>query len=282
MWKCSSGLSKCILYGSNFLIFIIAAAAIGVSLYVFHEEAAKALTKVSLLTVIAIVSAGMMLFSILGCCAVRSPPQKKCSRFCYLLLLLVLLLAETIVAGLILGESKALKVAKDHNFDIKSVTEKKAVDAMHFLHDQLQDFYVREGCSGGSANSTKIPIGFAPITCKSNSDGVNDAIRTIFENNTISTDVELKGYVTCRSDPAYIKQGHKDFTEAFCGSQANIVHLAQKYASYLMWFPVGLAILTLLLLICTICVIAQKNKERQRQIQFSHSNEPLRRVQMAA
>jgi hypothetical protein len=179
----------------------------------------------------------------------------------------VLFLAEFIVGGLVYNVCNALQVAKDHNFDIQGDVGKASRSVRNFLHDQLDDFYDHQDCQGGAANSSSIPIGFAKITCKSSSSV--DVINAVFKDQVINDATALNTYNLCTLDTAYTPSGEKpsDFTEAFCGSQSNIVNLAQKYSNYLMWFPVGLGVLTLVLLIATICMISQKNRQRVEILQ---------------
>jgi hypothetical protein len=275
---CCSGLSRCILLVSNTLVFLLGAGACAVSIYVFRDEVGKSLTRQNMLVVVGSASVIVMLFSLLGCRAAFSPPAKRCSRCIYLTLLLVLFFVEFITAGLIFNMRNSLEVAKEHNFDITKSANKAAATSMHLLYLSLHDYYVHQGCHGGGANSTTIPIGFSKITC--NGKGVNEAVAVIFANPEVVSETQLKGYETCRQNPDYTKEKPTEFTEAFCGSQENIASLAQKYEGYIMWFPIALAALTLLLLICMICVIADQRKRRRQEL--SDAREPFRRVQMAA
>jgi hypothetical protein len=261
MGRCVAGVSQCVLLVSNTLIFLVAGGSLGVCIYLFHDEVASSLTNINILTLAAIISVPIMLFALLGCKTAHNPPVKKCSRCLYLSILLILFLAEFIIGGLVYNVSNSLQLAKDHNFDIQGDANKAARTAVHFLHDQLDNFYDREDCQGGAANGTSIPIGFEPILCKSSANV--DTISAIFKNHVIRDSSALYMYTNCTSDPAYTPVGEKpsDFTQAFCGSQSNIVSLAQKYSNYLMWFPIGLGVLTFLLLIATICIIGQKNKQ---------------------
>jgi hypothetical protein len=278
MARCSEGTSKCILLTSNTLIFLIAGASLGVTLYIFFDIAAKSLTKGSLLTVIAIVSVALMLFAMLGCKAALTPPSKKCSKCMYLTILLVFFLAEFVVAGYIFNLGHALDVAKDKGFNVTSEVNKAAEDALVFLHDSLNDLYKDEQCKGGGAtNNEKIPFGFNAITCKTQK--VDDAFKQIFQSNRVINETEdYDIYTNCTADPKFKKEGSADFTQAFCGSEAHIVSLATEYARYIKWFPVALAALTFVLLVATICLIAQRQQRSQRQVRLHQGDQ---RLQMA-
>jgi ABC-type multidrug transport system fused ATPase/permease subunit len=262
MGRCIAGVSQGVLLVSNTLLFLIAAGSLGLCIYLFHDEVASSLTKVSILTIAAIISVPMMLFAFLGCKTAYNPPEKRCSRCLYLTILMILFLAEFIIGGLVYNVSNALQVAKDHNFDIQGDANKAARTVLHFLHDQLDEVYDKGHCQGGSANSSQIPIEFEKISC--NSASRSDAINTIFKHDVIRDTSKFYSYTNCTSDSAYTPSGEKpsDFTQAFCGSQANVASLAQKYSSYLMWFPIGLGILTLVLLIATVCIIGHKHRQR--------------------
>lgn len=277
MGRCTKGTSQCVLLVTNTLIFLAAAGALGVTIYIFMDAVAKAVVKFNLLTVIGIVSVALMMFAILGCRTALNPPQKKASKCVYLTILLVLFLAEFVAAGYVFNIKNALQVAKDHNFDIKSGVDKATVDVLHFLHDQLDDLYTNEHCQGGAAGGTVVPFNFTKVTCKDQKAG--DAIHTILQPLAITTPVELKSFKDCTTDSAYA-QPATAFTQAFCGSEANVVSLAHKYAKYLIWFPVLLAGLTFILLIATICLIAQKNSRRAQQVRLAHGQVPLHRVQL--
>lgn len=280
MGKCTAGCSKTILLFANTLIFIIAAGALGVVAYIFFDEVGKALTKVSLLTVVGIVSLSLMVFALLGCKAAVTPPQRKCSKCMYLTILLVLFLAEFAAAGVIFNVKNSLQVLKDHHFDVESDVDKATVSTLHFLHDQLNDFYNDQNCSGGAASLNKsLPLSFTAVQCPSKP--AEDAFHAILQDK-IDTAKAYATYEKCYKDPAFTPAGKapSDFTQAFCGSEANIVSLAQKYDRYLVWFPVALAGLTLLLLIATICLIAQKDQDRRRRVRLQGGVQPIH-AQMA-
>lgn len=278
-FKCRKGTSQCILLSTSTLIFLIAAAAMGVSIWIYLDAVAKSVTRVSLLTVIGIVSLALMMFAVMGCKAAVTPPQKKCSRCMYLTVLLVLFLAEFIAAGYVFNLGHALDVAKEKGFDIRgNVTtkvDKAAEDALTFLHDQLNDLYIDESCTGGAARSIPggtLPIHFNEVTCKKK--GAQDAFHALFKGAAIETQLALETYTNCTADPKFSKS-NKDFTQSFCGSEVHIVSLARKYARYLVWFPVALAGLTFILLVATICLIAAKNKERRQHIRLMDGREPF-------
>lgn len=273
------GFSRCILFTANTLIFLLAAGAMGVTGYIFSNVAAKAVTKMSLLTVVAIVSVALMLFALIGCKAAVTPPQRKCSKCCYLTILLVLFLAEFVAAGYIFNLDHALEKARDKGFDIQGNATKAAEDAVVFLHDQLEDLYKDEGCTGGGADASKLPFGFTEVHCKTQA--VDDAFRTILTAEKVTTDNQLQTYRKCTTDEKFTPSGSpSNFTQAFCGSESNIVSLAHKYTKYLVWFPVLLAGLTFILLVATLCLLAQKQQQLQRQIRVERGQEPLHRVQM--
>lgn len=264
----AKGLSKCILWTTNTLIFLIAGGALGVSMYLFFDAVAKSLTKVSLLTVIGIVSVALMLFSMLGCKAASTPPEKKCSKCMYLTILLVLFLAEFVAAGYVFNLGHALQVAQDKGFDVEGNVTQASENAVVFLHDQLESLYTDEKCTGGAATGTKIPFNFTKVQCATQP--VSDTFHTLLTAETVSTEEQQKTFTHCTTDAKFTPAGSNpsDFTQAFCGSEANIVSLAHKYAQYLVWFPALLAGLTFILLVATICLIAQKQQERQRQIRM--------------
>jgi len=276
MGRCTKGTSQCVLLVTNTLIFLCAAGALGVTIYIFNDVLAKSLSKVNLLTVVAIFSVALMLFAMLGCRTATSPPKKKCSKCIYLTLLLVLFLAEFVAAGYIFNISNALQVAKDHHFDVKSNVDKAATQALHFLHDQLDELYNQESCKGGAATGTQTPFHFTKVVCKTQA--VNVAFRALLTDPTVATPSDLDSYKKCTVDKAYT-QPASAFTQAFCGSEANIVTLAHRYSRYLVWFPVVLAGLTFVLLISTICLMAQKNQ--RRQVLLNQGQQPINRVQMS-
>jgi len=280
MGRCTKGSSQCVLLVTNTLIFIISGAALGVTIYIFLDAVAKSLTKVNLLTVVGVASIALMIFAILGCCAALTPPQKKCSKCCYLTILLVLFLAEFVAAGYVFNLGHALEVANDKGFNVQGGVDKAAEDAVVFLHDQLESLYNDEHCQGGSAKGSALPLNFTKVTC--NNQKVTDAFKTILQDPSITTKQELSSYNNCTTDTRMSSSGKpNDFTQAFCGSETHIVSLARKYSKYLVWFPVALAGLTFILLVSTICLIAQKNQQRHQQIRLQRGQEPLHRVQMA-
>jgi hypothetical protein len=279
MGRCAQGTSQCVLLVTNTLIFLCAAGALGVTIYMFNNVLAKSLSKVNLLTIVGIFSVALMLFAMLGCRTATSPPKKKCSKCIYLTLLLVLFLGEFVAAGYIFNISNALQVAKDHHFDVTSHVDEAATKALHFLHDQLDDLYNQESCRGGAATGTQTPFNFTKVVCETQS--ANDAFNTLLTDPTVATQSDFKSYKKCTVDKAYT-QPASAFTQAFCGSQANIVTLAHRYSRYLVWFPVVLAGLTFILLVSTICLMAQKNQQHQRrQVQLNQGQQPINRVQMS-
>jgi hypothetical protein len=191
---------------------------------------------------------------------------------------MLLFIAEFIAAGLIFNVANSLEVAKEHNFDVKSDVDKAAQSAVNFLYDELSDLYGQEGCTGGAALGEKLPFNFSVVTCKSQP--VTDAFHVLLQDPSVATQKELETYKNCT---AMVMDGDKPstFTQAFCGSGANILTLAQKYSRYLVFFPVALAGLTFILLVSTICLIAAAQKERQQQVRLQQGLQPLHRVQMA-
>lgn len=262
MLRCIAGVSEGVLFITNTLIFLAAAGSLGLCIYLFHDEVASSLTKVNLLTVAIILIVPMMLFAFLGCKTACNPPERKCSRCLYLTILLLLFLVEFAIGGLVYNVCNALQVAKDNNFDIEGDTKQAARTVRNFIHDQLDDYYDSQDCHGGAAKSSTFPIEFQKISCKSSAS--TDAMSAIFKMDVIDDEKAFHTYQACTTDSAFTPRGEKpsDFTQAFCSSQANIVKLAEKYSNYLLWIPVGLGILTLVLLISTMFVIGQKKRER--------------------
>lgn len=262
---CCAVESRTTLLIANTLIFISAAGALGVTGYIFLDVAAKSLTKVNLLTVIGIVSLLLMLFAVLGCVTAVNEPKKRCSKCLYLTILLVLFVGEFAASGLVFNVKNSLEVLKDHQFDVESLGHTAGVRTLHFLHDQLQSLYTDEGCKGGGlapGSKLAVPLSFTEVHCSSGK--VDTAFDTILKDN-IETQEALDFWKNCTVDPAFTPAGEaaSDFTQGFCGSEAHIITLAQKYARYLAWFPVVLAGLTFLLLIATICLMVQRsNGER--------------------
>jgi len=284
MANCSRGVSQCILLTTNTLIFIIAAAGAGFTTYVFYDSAAKALTRMSLLTAVFVASLALMIFSCLGCRTASQAPRKKCSRCLYLSILLVLFIAEFAVAGYIFNLGHALDVAKDHHFDVKRGVNKAAEDALVFIHNQLSDLYVDEKCTGGAPNASypNVPFNFTEVECKT--DGATRAFHSLLQDNTIEDHVALLRYTNCTADENFKYDGSSsDFTKTFCGSEAHVVSLANRYAQYLVWFPVMLAALTFILLVATICMIADMTRrDRIRAQTLRGAQEPLQPVQIAS
>jgi hypothetical protein len=262
MLRCVASVSEGVLVVTNTLIFLIAAGSLGVCIYLFHDEVASSLTKVNLLTVVVVLTVPMMIFAFLGCRTALNPPARKCSRCLYLTILLLLFLVEFAIGGLVYNVCNALQVAKDNHFDIEGDAQKAARTVRNFIHDQLDDYYDKQDCHGGAAKSLTLPIEFQTISCKSSAS--TDAMKTILKDEVINDEQAFHTYQVCTMDSSYTPRGEKpsDFTQAFCGSQANIVKLAEKYSNYLLWVPVGLGILTLVLLIATMFVIGQKKRER--------------------
>lgn len=282
---CCKGISQCILLLTNSLIFVIAAGALGLSVYIFNDAVASSLTKVNFLSGLAIVSGVLMMFAILGCKTACNPPEKKCSKCLYLTILLVLFLVEFIAAGYVSNLGHAIEVAKqkvDAKVHIDAKVNKAAEDTLVFLHDQLEDLYRAESCKGGGADNSgsqySKPFDFSTVHCKTKK--ASDAFVILFKDASIDSKQEFDAYSKCTQDTKFSIRS-KDFTESFCGSESHILKIAHQYSRYLVWFPVTLAALTFLLLIATICVIAQKNNERRRVILVQRGEEPLRRVQMA-
>lgn len=250
----------------NTLIFVAAAGALSVCIWAFSSILVKSLTKTSLLAVIVAVSTVLIFFSVLGCRTALTPPQKKCSKCTYLTILFVLFLAEWAAAGVVYNVGAALEVAADHNFNVHNVqqgADKAAKDALHYIHDQLQTMYTQEDCKGGAATGTTAPFSFSTVSCKTAA--ITDVFSSLFKDSTVIK-TELAQYNNCTADAAYTKANStaSAFTQSFCGSQADIASLAHKYAKYLMWFPLALAGLTFILLVSTICLIAEKNQRRVR------------------
>lgn len=283
MGRCTKGTSQCVLLCTNALIFLVAAGALGVTIYIFFDAVGKSLTHVSLLTVIGIASIALMLFSILGCKAAATPPEKKCSKCMYLTILLVLFLAELVAAGYVFDLGNSLQVAKDKGFDVRDKTDKAAENALVFLHDQLNDLYGEEQCQGGAAEGATVPFSFTQVhDCKT--EAIDGAFLTIFKDAKIDSPALFAAYTNCTTDDRMTPGGGtpSEFTQSFCGSETHIVSLAHKYSQYLVWFPVALAILTFVLLVSTICLIAAAQKERRRQIRLLRGEDPFNsRVQMA-
>lgn len=263
MGRCVKGTSQGILLVVNTLIFIAAAGALSVSIWAFSSVVVKSLTQTSLLAVIVAVSTVLIFFSVLGCRTALAPPQKKCSKCAYLTILFVLFLAEWAAAGYVYNVGNALQVAKDNHFNVQHGVDKAAEDALRFLHDQLNNMYTQEECQGGAATGAKTPFNFSTVHCKTVA--VDDAFITLFQDSTI-TNTELGRYTNCTTDAAYTNATStpSPFTQSFCGSETHIASLAHKYSKYLMWFPVTLAGLTFILLVSTICLIAEKNQRRVR------------------
>jgi len=284
MGACGKGISQCILLTTNTLIFLIAAGSLGVSVYFFHDIAALAMTKFPLLVVVAIAAVVLMIFSCLGCKTALNAPQKRCSRCLYLSTLLVLFIAEFVAAGYIFNFGHALEVAKEHRFDVRSAVHLASEDALVFLHNSLNDLYVAEKCAGGGQFQKKLPFNFTEVQCKTKSS--TQAFHSLFHDSIISTAHELQRYENCTADPSFdtgiLHIGTNNFTQAFCGSEAHIASLANQYAGYLVWFPVCLAALTLIHLVATICMMAQKTHRDRSVRTLRGAQEPLHRVQIAS
>lgn len=282
MGRCTKGTSQFVLLATNTLIFLVSAASLGVSVYIFYDAAAKSLSKVSLLTVVGIASLALMLFSIIGCKAAVTPPQKKCSKCLYLTILLFLFMAEFIAAGYVFNLGHALEAAKSKGFNLKGDVDKAAENALVFLHNQIKELYDDEQCQGGGASGAQIPFNFTAVKCKTKR--VDDAFRAILQTDASITNQTLASYTNCTTDAKFTPSGSKptDFTQAFCGSEANIVTLAHRYSRYIVWFPVALAVLTMLLLISTICLMGQKNQRRQVDVRLLQTGQEYpHRVQLA-
>lgn len=276
MGSCCLSLSKCTLLTTNTLLFFISAAALGVCVYIFSDGVGSALTNVNLLTIFAAASVALMVFSTCGCATALKPPHRKCTRCMYLTILLVLCLAEFSAAVLFSDLTKSLQIAKEHNFDVKDDVDRAAVKTIHYLHDQLSDFYDQEHCNGGVANATKLPVGFSKVSCEKRAGNV--VFDILFQDDAITDETGLLRYTNCVADPYYSDNANNSattFTQAFCSSESHIVSLTQKYARYLMWFPVFLGVLTLFLLVATICLIARK----EQRPAFRAVHDP-RRVQL--
>jgi len=266
MGACGKGISQCILLTTNTLIFLIAAGSLGASVYVFHDTAALAVMKFSLLMVLAIAAIVLMIFSCLGCKTALDAPQKSCSRCLYLLILFVLFIAELVAAGYIFKFDHALEVAKEHHFDVQSAVNSASEDALVFLHNSLNDLYVAEKCTGGVRTREKLPFHFTPVECKTES--TTQAFHTLLQDSTMSTADELQRYENCANDPRFE-------LKAFCGSKAYILSLANLYAHYLAWFPVCLAALTFILFVATVCMMAQKTQRDRSVRTMRGAQEPL-------
>jgi len=271
MGRCVKGTSQGILLVVNTLIFIAAVGALSVSIWAFSSVLVKSLTKTSLLAVIVAISTVLIFFSVLGCRTALTPPTKKCSKCVYLTILFVLFLAEWAAAGYVYNVGNALQVAKDNHVDVKQGVDKAAAEALHFLHDQLQNMYTQEDCHGGAATSKISPFNFSTVSCKT--EAVTEAFSTLFKDNTVTNADRVK-YANCTTDLAFTKASStpSPFTQSFCGSETHIASLAHKYAKYLLWFPVALAGLTFILLVSTICLIAEKN---QRRVRLQHGQRGL-------
>jgi len=267
MGACGKGVSQFVLLTVNTLIFLIAAGGLGVSIYVFYDTAAKALTHMSLLMAVFIASIVLMFFSCLGCKTALNPPSKKCSRCMYLSILMVLFILEFVAAGYIFNLGHALEVAKEHHYDVEGGVNKAAEDALVFLHSQLTEFYNDENCTGGeSVGYPTLPFNFTTVTCKSNE--ATQGFAVILKDNTITTAQQLAAYDKCTKDQRFTYDGSSaTFTQTFCGSEEHIVSLAQKYSHYLVWFPVALAALTFILFVATLCVIANNRRQIREQQQ---------------
>jgi len=279
MGACGKGISQCILLTTNTLIFLIAAGSLGVLIYVFQNTAAMAITKFGLLQVVVAAAIMLMIFSCLGCRTALNAPQKRCSRCLYLSILLVLFIAEFVAAGYIFNFGHALEVAKEHHFDVQSGVNAATEDALWFLHGELSDLYESEKCIGGGRLQEKLPFNFTKVECKTESS--TQAFHSLLQDSIISTAGELKRYENCTAD-LQASRGTTNFTQAFCGSEAHIVSLASHYASVLVWSPVCLAALTFILLVATICMMAQNTQRDRRVTTLRGAQEPLYGVQIAS
>lgn len=260
--------SKFILLGASTLMFLIAAAGLGLSPYVYYNAAAKAVITTSLLMAVLILSVVLMSFSILGCkTALASDSKMKSSIYgrgtssvqfselstcTYLFLVLVLLIAEFFAAGVISNAGHALQLAKTHHFDVQSGLGKAAENTIVFLHDQLGELYDGSKCQGGQpwlASEAK-PFNFSQVECHNKA--ASQALNSLFQNASLSEEKEYATYKNCVADPAF-KRSSKKFTQAFCGSEVRIVLLAGRYGRYLVWAPVCVAVLTFIVFVATIC-----------------------------
>jgi len=303
MGACGKGVSQCILLTTNTLIFLIAVASLGASVFVFRDALASATTKLSVLRtldfpaddlaklhdfvgsarsvlmVVAIAAIVLMIFSCLGCKTALNPPERRCSRWLYLSILLVLFIAECGAGCVMFNLIHALGVAKEHQLDGHSAMNSASEDALVVLHNKLSDLYASEKCTGGEQSRERLPFHFTKVECKTASS--SQVFHFLFLDSVISTEEERKRYEQCTANPSFevITESHElsttTFNQAFCGSEAHIVSIADYYANILAWFPVCLAALTFILLVATICMMAQKTQHDQKGRTVRGAQEPL-------
>jgi len=265
MTQCCVDVSKCIVILCNATLFFIAAATGAVSIFVYSGVIANFITKPSLLVYILVASGFVVLMSLIGCRVANSPPRRKCSRFVYLFLLLVVILAEFSAAALFSNLGNSLEVAKDHHFDIESGLDSAAIEALTYLHDQIVDLYESGNCTGGEANGDKFPIDFSKVHC--GEFGVNEAFSVICKASKIINTNDFERFSNCSAHFTAPSVPPSGATQIFCSSEAHIVALAQKWTKYLTWCPAVLTVLTLLLFVATIVLISQSRlQQRRRQL----------------
>lgn len=265
MTQCCVDVSKCIVILCNTTLFCIAAAAGAVSICVYSGVISSYITKPSLLVYVLVASSFVAVMSLIGCRVANSPPRRKCSRFVYLFLLLVVIVAEFSAAALFSNLGNSLEVAKDHHFDIEGGLDSAAIEALTYLHDQIVDLYENGNCTGGEANGDKFPIAFSKVHCEKFS--VNEAFSVICKANKITNTNDFERFSNCSTHYTAPSVPPSGATQIFCSSEAHIVAVAQKWTKYLTCCPVVLTVLTLLLFVATIVLISQ-SRLRQRQLQL--------------
>lgn len=108
---CSASCSKRMLLAMNLIFLIMGAAIVGVAVYVRNSDTTK-ITSTALPNGLIALGALIMTISFLGCCGALR--ESRCMLFLYATLLFLLILAQVVLAGLILtNNGKAEDILRD-------------------------------------------------------------------------------------------------------------------------------------------------------------------------
>jgi len=150
--------------------------------------------------------------------------------------------------------------------------DEAAKDALVLLHDQLGQLYDGSKCRGGQPwlGAEAKPSNFSQVEC--HDEAASAALSSLLQNASLDEGTKYASYENCTADPAF-KRGSKQFTQAFCASEARIVSLAGRYGHYLVWVPVPLVVLSFIVFVATFCRIHNQKMKRPESFRCPYLRE---------
>jgi len=259
------GIAQSLLLFVNTWMFIGSTACLCSFMYVFQGHKTNAMKRMSLLMVVFIVSIVVMLMSVLGCMTAMNRSPKPVARVLYLLVLLSMFTGSIFAGKTIVEFGEGLQA--ENELHTSARVNEAAERATMFLHNELNELYVTEKCTGGRPiGYPTLPFNFSKVEC--GRPAATKSFIGLLKDSKIKTKAEFYRYENCTADPALALDTKRytesrEFLKTFCGSESHIVHLAKKYAHYLVWFPVCLAGLTFILLLATSYMMCQTEKKEK-------------------